>query len=84
MKPQLQCQIFCLQSRKSLEDLIAMPQYLIRSCKKFNWNALREEIEDENQLYQECFCYLMEFYKLQCQSNYNEAVQMFDVLMSHA
>ena len=38
----------------------------------------REEIEDENQLYQEYFCYLMEFYKLQCQSNYNEAVQMFD------
>ncbi len=45
--------------------------------------ARREEIEDEN-LFQEYFCYLMGLYELQYPTDHNEAVHIFDVLMSHA
>ena len=40
----------------------------------------REEIEDEN-LFQEYFCYLMGLYELQYPTDHNEAVHIFDVLI---
>jgi hypothetical protein len=43
----------------------------------------REQIEDEN-VFQEYFCYLIELYELQYPTSHNEAVHIFDVLMSHA
>ena len=45
--------------------------------------AQRVEIVDEN-IFQDYFFYLMEFYELQYPSNHNEAVNIFDILMSHA
>ena len=45
----------------------------------------QREAESENDnLFQEYFCYLMEFNELQYPTNYNEAVHIFDVLTSYA
>ena len=42
MKPQVECLLYCLQSQRSLEDLIAVSRYPMRSCKKFKLNAFEE------------------------------------------